>query len=151
MENTTNEAARATLLQLAESLLKYYAVDQPPVPVEEMIKNPPAGLDIDPSQTSVTMEHGLYSYEPRLAMARLLCREISTNAAVKQLLQTQVLLGSYADVKYFARCLLMPSAWMHTLHGQGLSVEQIGEYLQVPSHAVVTRMGELGLLATKTE
>lgn len=63
------------LIRLAEVLLQYYGVTELPVPIERMLQEPPRGLDrIDPSQISTIVEHGLYSYEPRLAMARLLIR-----------------------------------------------------------------------------
>lgn len=141
------EATRPDLIQLAEALLRYYDVVHPPVPVERMLQEPPPGLaKIDPGQISYIMEHGLYHHEPRLAMARLLYREIAGSAMAMKTLGVNALLPtSYADVKFFARCLLMPANWVRSLSGQRLSIEQIGEYLQVPPDAVITRMAELEL------
>lgn len=141
------EAVRLNLSRLAEALLRYYSVTEPPVPIERMLKEPPAGLAaIDSNQVSYIMEHGLYRYEPRLAMARLLYREIANSATAMKALGVNVPSSiSYADVRFFARCLLMPSGWITTLSQQGLSIEQISIYLQVPPDAVITRLAELEL------
>jgi hypothetical protein len=141
-----SEATRLALSHLAEGLLQYYDVGQPPVPVEQMLREPPPGLTgVDPTRISSILEHGLYNYAPRLAMARLLCRELTRNGMVKEEFGIDVPSISYADLKYFARYLLMPPHWMRRLAEQGLSVEQISVYLQAPSYAVVTRLAELGL------
>lgn len=145
--NANDEAVRSDLARLAESLLRYYHVTEPPVPIERMLKEPPAGLStIDPDQVSYIMEHGLYRYEPRLAMARLLYREIAHSAAAMETLGVKVSPSiSYADTRLFARYLLMPADWITMLYQQGLSVEQIGTYMQVPTDAVITRLAELEL------
>jgi len=141
------EATRSALARLAEALLQYYNVTGPPVPIERMLQKPPAGLaGVDPSQISTIIEHGLYRYEPRLAMARLLYREIARIVTDGKALDVDIPSSvSYADVKFFARCLLMPSLWMRGLVKLGLSVEQMSVRLQVPAYALVTRMAELGL------
>jgi hypothetical protein len=145
-ENTGNANVHADLTALAEILLRHYNVTQPPVPIERMMNEPPPGLGkLDPDRISVVMEHGLFSYAPRLAMARLLCREIARSSAAQASLGVDISLLTYDDVKFFARCLLMPQQWMQSLSEQRLSVEHISHYLQAPSDAVVTRLGELGL------
>jgi hypothetical protein len=151
-ENTQTEAVRPDLARLAEALLRYYDVTHPPVPVERMLREPPVGLSgVDLDQLSLVMEHGLYHYAPRLAMARLLCREIAHSAPAMKALETSVSPSiSYADMKFFARCLLMPPGWVKTLSQQGLSVEQISTYLQVPTDTVITRLAELELPVPST-
>jgi hypothetical protein len=145
-ENAGNVDVRTDLTTLAEILLRHYNVTQPPVPIERMLNEPPPGLGkLDPDRISLVMEHGLYNYAPRLAMARLLCREIARSSAAQALLGVDVSSLTYDDIKFFARCLLMPQQWMQSLSEQRLSVEHISHYLQAPSDAVVTRLGELGL------
>lgn len=147
-----DQATRASLTRMADALLEYYRVSEPPVPVEQMLDEPPQGVGpIDPSKVSVILEHGLYSYEPRLAMARLLCREIVRKEWLKDSSGMDRQSLSYAHLKYFARCLLMPADWIRALREQGLSVAQMSEYLQVPSHAVVTRLAELSLSVPETD
>ena len=112
-----------------------------------MLKEPPAGLTaIDSNQVSYVMEHGLYRYAPRLAMARLLYREIANSATAMEVLGVKVSPSIfYADMRLFARYLLMPADWITTVYQQGLSVEQISAYLQAPPDAVITRLAELEL------
>ena len=137
---------RTVLIGLSEALLKHYEVRQPPVPVERMLEDPIVGMvEIDPGQISFVMEHGLYSYAPRLAMARLLFREIAESGIAGKAFEIELPGVTTADVKFFSRCLLMPAPWMHRLAQQALTVHQISVYLQVPSFAVVTRLAELGL------
>ncbi len=84
------EETRSALIRLAEVLLQYYGVTELPVPIEQMLEEPPRGLDrVDSSQISTVIEHGLYSCEPRLGV------DVSLSI-------------SYAG-KFFARRLLMPA------------------------------------------
>jgi hypothetical protein len=117
-----------------------------------MVEEPPIGLPkLDLDKISDIVEHGLYNYAPRLAMARLLCREITRSDFTKAKFRVDVSTSTYADIKFFARCLLMPSRWMYRLSRQGLPVEQISTHLQAPSYAVVTRLVELGLPIPNTD
>ncbi|MBN1810704.1 MAG: hypothetical protein JXA14_02595 [Anaerolineae bacterium] len=144
-ENET-EAIRPNLVYLANALLQYYNVTHPPTPIERMVEEPPVGLSkLDLDKISDVMEHGLYNYAPRLAMAHLLCREIAHSKISKKRFDVDVSAATHADVKFFARCLMMPSRWVYRLARQRLSVEQISTQLQTPSYAVVTRLVELGL------
>jgi hypothetical protein len=93
----------------------------------------------------------MYNYAPRLAMARLLCREVTRNEITKERFGVDVSPATYADIKFFARCLLMPSRWVYELSRKGLPIEQISTHLQVPSYALVTRLVELGLLLPSEE
>jgi hypothetical protein len=137
---------RPALASLAQRLREHYGVTEPPVPIERMLQEPPPGLGkLDLDQISSVMEHGLFNHAPRLAMARLLCREIARSEAARASLGIEVTIKTYAEIKYFARCLLIPPDWIQQLSEQGLSVEQISTYLQAPSYAVVTRLAELGL------
>jgi hypothetical protein len=140
------EVIRPNLVYLANALLQYYNVTRPPTPVERMVEEPPVGLSkLDLDKISDVMEHGLYNYAPRLAMAHFLCREIAHSQITKKRFDVDVSAATHSDIKFFARCLMMPSRWVYRLARQGLSVEQISTQLQTPSYAVVTRLVELGL------
>ena len=148
-ENVT-EAIRPNLTYLANALLQYYNATNPPTPIEQMVEKPPAGIGkLDLDKISNVTEHGMYNYAPRLAMARLLCREITHSETIKERFGVDISAATYADIKFFARCLLMPSRWVYELSRQRLSIEQISTQLQVPSYALVTRLVELGLLANQ--
>jgi hypothetical protein len=145
-------AIRPNLIYLANELLQHYDVAGPPVPIEQMVKKPPAGVgELDLDNISDIMEHGMYNHAPRLAMARLLCREVVRNKTATKRFGVDVSAATYADIKFFARCLLMPSRWVYRLARQGLSIEQISDHLQVPSYDVVTRLVELDLPLPNTE
>jgi hypothetical protein len=140
------EVIRPNLVYLANALLQSYGVTSPPAPIERMVNAPPVGLsELDLDKVSDVMEHGLYSYAPRLAMAHFLCREITRSQITKKRFGVDVSAATHSDVKFFARCLLMPSRWIYRLTRQKLSIEQISAHLQTPSYAVVTRLIELGL------
>jgi hypothetical protein len=146
------EAIRPNLVYLANALLQYYNATRPPAPIERMVKEPPVGLSqLDLDKISDVMEHGLYNYAPRLAMAHFLCREIAHSQITKKRFGVDVSVATHADIKFFARCLLMPSRWVYRLARQGLSIEQISAHLQTPSYAVVTRLVELGLPLPNTD
>jgi hypothetical protein len=150
-ENVT-EGIRPNLTYLANALLQYYNVTRPPTPIERMAKKPPAGLqELDLDKISNIVEHGMYNYAPRLAIARLLCREITRSEITQERFDVDLSTATYADVKFFARCLLMPSRWVYELSRQGLSIEAISTRLQVPSYALVTRLVELGLPIPNTD
>jgi hypothetical protein len=141
-----NKAIRPNLVYLANALLQYYNVTEPPTPIERMVEEPPVGLSkLDLDKISDVMEHGLYNYAPRLAMAHFLCREIAHSQTTKKRFGVDASAATHSDVKFFARCLMMPSRWVYRLDRQGLSVEQISTELQTPPYAVVTRLVELGL------
>jgi hypothetical protein len=150
-ENET-EAIRPNLIYLANALLQYYNVTHPPTPIERMVEDPPVGLSkLDLDKISDVMEHGLYNYAPRLAMAHFLCREIAHSKITKKRFGVDISVATHADVKFFARCLMMPSRWIYRLARQGLSIEQISTHLQTPSYAIVTRLVELGLPLPNTD
>lgn len=147
-QNSNHEKdTRSILRQLTERLLKMYDIHQPPTPIERMLHEPPPGLnEVDPSRMSFVMEHGLHRHAPRAAMARLMCRMILKNPDVQRAwgiaFEEPV---SYADMKFFSRNLLMPTAWVERLSQKGLSVEELSTEFQVPPYDVVTRLAELGL------
>jgi hypothetical protein len=144
--DTQTEAIRANLIYLANALLQYYNIVQPPTPIERIVEEPPIGLsELDLDKISDVMEHGLYNYAPRLAMAHFLCREIAHSQVTKKRFGVDISVATNSDIKFFARCLMMPSRWVYRLARQGLSIEQISTCLQTPSYAVVTRLVELGL------
>ena len=142
-----NDVHTHTLLTaLAESILTYYQVDEPPVPIERMLQAPPQGMSpIDTTQISFTIGHGLYKYEPRLAMGRLLCREIARNLDVQHTVNVNITSLAYTDLRFFARTLLMPLSWLEAITRKRTTLEEISQTLQVPLYAVVTRLAELDL------
>jgi len=140
------EETRQQIEQLVQSLLDRYHVDQPPVPVERMVTEPSLDLwDVDSSELSFTIGHGLYRYAPRMAQARLLYRAICDSESARKHGLTVPWPASRHEIKYFARCLLMPEDWVCELPEAERIPDQMSERFQVPTFDAVTRLAELGL------
>lgn len=131
---------------LVQSLLERYGVTQPPVPVERMLQQSEHTLwDIDPTEMSATIGHGLYRFEPRMAQARLLYRAICDSESAREHGLDVPWPPSRHEIKYFARSLLMPEAWVRAIPAGQRGPDALGELFQAPSFDVVTRLAELGL------
>jgi hypothetical protein len=132
--------------QLARALLERYQVDGPPVPIERMIEHPLDNLwESHPSQISFIIGHGIYRFAPRLAQARMLYRLLSDNAEAHRAGLDAPWPASRREVKYFARCLLMPEAWIRALPKVNRTPDDISERFQVTPFDALIRLAELGL------
>ena len=137
---------RQQIEQLARTLLEQYHVDRPPVPVERMLAEPSLDLwDADPTAMSTTIGHGLYRFAPRMAQARLLYRAICDSESARTHGLNVPWPASRHEIKYFARCLLMPKTWVYELSISDRVPDVLGEKFQVPTFDAVTRLAELGL------
>ena len=129
-----------------QDLLTRYHVTQPPVPVERMVTEPSLGLwDAKPTELSFTVGHGLYRFAPRMAQARLLYRAICDSDTARHHGLNVPWPASRHEIKYFARCLLMPEVWVRALPESERSPDRLSERFQVPPFDAVTRLAELGL------
>ena len=137
---------REQIEQLAYALLERYRVTQPPVPIERMLTEPELDLwHVDPAELSSTIGHGLYRFAPRMAQARLLYRAISDSDTARAHGFSVPWPASRHEIKYFARCLLMPERWIRALSDGRRQPDLIGETFQVPTFDAITRLAELGL------
>jgi len=136
---------RARIQHLAGSLLDHYKIHEPPVPAEYMLKHPLHNLwQPNPSKVSFIIGHGLYRYAPRLAEARQLYRLICENPDARRIGLDAPWPASRREVKYFARCLLMPEAWIRQLPEVDRTPDAISERFQVTSFDALIRLAELG-------
>jgi hypothetical protein len=137
---------RARINRLANTLLERYHIGEPPVPIEQMLLHPLDQLwDEHPSQISFIMGHGIYRYAPRLAEARLLYRMLADSSAARRAGLDAPRPFSRREIKYFARCLLMPEEWIRALPPPDRAPDAIGERFQVTSYDAIIRLAELGL------
>ncbi len=142
---------RARIEKLANALLDRYKVTAPPVPIDRMLKDPLLDLwDVDPTQLSSSFGHGIFRHAPRLASARLLYRAISESAEARKTGLDAPWPASRREVKYFARCVLMPEAWIRGVPDKDRIIDTIAEKFQVPPFDVIVRLGELGLPVADT-
>ena len=137
---------RLRIHRLVTVLLDRYQVPAPPVPVERMLADPLLDLwETNPRQISWSVGHGIYRYSPRMAQARLLYRTLADSSAARQAGLDAPSPATRREVKYFARCLLMPEDWIRKLPAADRLPETIGEKFQVPAFEAIIRLAELGL------
>ncbi len=115
-ESAIPPQTRLLIHRLAAVLLDRYQVHVPPVPIERMLADPLLELlETNPRQISWSVGHGIYRYSPRMAQTRLLYRTLSDSSAARQAGLDAPWPASRREVKYFARCLLMPEDWIRAL------------------------------------
>ena len=138
--------SRARIHQLIRRLLDDYHVTAPPVPIDEMLRRPVSDLwENNREKVSSIVGHGLYRYAPRLAEARLLYRCISDSTPARAAGFDAPWPATRREVKYFARCLLMPEDWIRALPEADRTPDAISEKFQVTSFDALIRLAELGL------
>lgn len=139
-----SEEQKKQLETLALDLLESSHCTRPPVPVEQILAHPPPGLQsVDVGDLSLVFGLGDHRYEYRLAMARLLYREICRSGA-KGWAKMQLPFNNEA-ARYFATCVLIPAPWLNkALRNPLVTLEQLSEMFQVPDHAMASRLVQLG-------
>jgi hypothetical protein len=155
--------ARLDLLaeSLASGFLRQYEVERPPVPIFDMVRQPPEGLErhlslclalpySDAIYLRLLNGQGTIFVNPRLAGP--LQRFATAKALLMGLFNTpggQALgLGIMSlelpgeTAEYFARCLLMPASLMPK-DWRALPVTELARIFDVPREVAATRLKEL--------
>lgn len=128
--------------QLSVKLIDHYNFKRPAVPIEKILSNPPEGLSsVDISDLSLVFGVGEHRYEYRMAMARLLYREICRASSS----WAESYPYSNEAARYFAASLLVPAQWaLKSARRPFVSLEQMSEDFQVPEYAMASRLAQLG-------
>ncbi len=140
MALSTNDQQR--IEELTIKLVEHYNFKRPPIPVEKILSDPPEGLSsVDISDLSLVFGIGEHRYEYRMAMARLLYREICRASADWE----QNYPYSNDAARYFASSLLIPAQWVAKAAWRPLiTLQQLSEDFQVPDYAMSSRLVQLG-------
>ena len=140
MALSTNDQQR--IEELAVKLAEHYDFKRPPFQIEKVLSNPTEGLSsVDISDMSLVFGIGEHRHEYRMAMARLLYREICRASADWE----QNYPYSNDAAKYFANSLLVPAQWLLKAARRPLvTLQQISEDFQVPDYAVASRLVQMG-------
>ncbi|MEJ5310713.1 MAG: hypothetical protein WHX52_13190 [Anaerolineae bacterium] len=140
MALSTNDQQR--IEELAMKLVEHYNFKRPPIQIEIVLSNPPEGLSsVDISDMSLVFGIGEHRYEYRMAMARLLYREICRASADWE----QSYPYSNDASKYFAASLLVPASWLQKAARRPLvTLQQLSEEFQVPDYAIASRLVQMG-------
>lgn len=127
---------------LAIKLVEHYGFKRPPIPVEKVLYEPPEGLaGVDISDLSLVFGVGEHRHEYRMALARLLYREICR--ASENWEQNYPYNNDAA--RYFATSLLVPTPWViKATRRPFITLETLSEEFQVPEYAMASRLVLLG-------
>lgn len=142
---------------LAHGLLGVYGVEEPPVPVQGMIQHP---LPIFEHLTLLELRLGLYdvAYRSLLNGSRVIVVDPDRPPAIQRVGVARELYVAFchssraAELRwpnrrqpstrsnFFARCLLMPTAWVQRACAVGISLEDLAERFGVPVPIVARRL-----------
>ncbi|MBN1259842.1 MAG: ImmA/IrrE family metallo-endopeptidase [Anaerolineae bacterium] len=142
MQTTLTPAEQKLIDDLAQKIVKSYGIRRPPIPVETILKHPPIPeLEaVDITDLSLVFGIGEHPYEYRMAIARLLYREICRSQSLAAGLPI-----NREAARYFAACLLIPKIWiLKALRRPRVTLQQLSEAFQVPEYVMTTRLAYLG-------
>jgi hypothetical protein len=149
----TSEERRWFLSNLAQGLVEYTGVAEPPVPVEEILKHPPALYESDfgvvdmysnlwdatfarpPTQRgSVFVRIDLPPDERRFALAREMLSALITSKHGRAMGLSDFLMTDLRDsAEYFARKLLLPETLLTAFRKRKGERDDVPRTFQVPS------------------
>jgi hypothetical protein len=140
---TLSSDEQRTLERLTRAILKNYRFKGPPVPIETIMSSPPEGLleAVDISDLSIVFGVGEHRYEYRMAMARLLYREICRRERDHGM---ELPHGAGAS-RYFASALLIPKKWvLRATRWPFTTLKDLAEKFEVPEYVMAPRLMQLG-------
>lgn len=143
MQTAPTSAEIQRLDALAQKILDTYNLNQPPVPIEMILQHPPKELlpAVDITDLSLVFGIGEHRYEYRVAIARLLYRELCRH---KNELQ-ETLPCTNDAARYFAAALLIPAEWaLKYIRRPLVNLQQISETFQVPEYMMASRLAQMG-------
>ncbi len=145
---------------LAWGLLRAYGIEEPPVPVREMVKHP---LPIFEHLTLLELSLGLYdaTYRSLLDGSRLIAVDLTKPRPVQRASMAREMYVAFcrssraAELRWpceqpyvrsdlFARCLLMPAAWVRRAYAEAIPLEHLAACFGVPARMVARRLSEVG-------
>jgi hypothetical protein len=131
------------LEELTTHILKSYSFRRPPVPIEEILREPPDDLieAVDLSDLSMVFGVGEHQHEYRMAMARLLYREICRQGSPNG----EDLPYNREASRYFAVALLIPQSWVdRATLWPWATLQKLSEKFEVPEYVMAARLAQLG-------
>ena len=145
---TLIQAHQHRIESLVEVILSHYSVAEPPVPIEKILTNPPGGLEgVDIRDMSLVFGVGEHRFEYRLALARLLYRELCRTGYGVQAepAEAEPLPYNSEAARHFAMAVLMPKPWLDKVAGRRSStLQNLSEVYQVPGYAMASRLTQFG-------
>ena len=147
---------------LAYGLLEACGIDAPPVPVRAMVRDPHPVFE---RLSLLELNLGLYdaAYRSLLNGSRLIAVDLDCPPAVQRAALARELYVAFCrsqrsveldwpgrenprdHSRYFARCLLMPAAWVKQLRERCGSIREMAVFFDVSVQMMASRLRELGL------
>lgn len=147
------------LRNLARGLVTYFSAAEPPVPVEDMLKNPPPVYDMDfgvvdmysnlwdatfarppTKRGSIFVRIDLDPSDRRYALAREMLSALITSKHGRALGLPDLLLPYLREsAEYFARQLLVPELMLEAYRKRGGTKRGLAETFQVPANIAAVR------------
>jgi hypothetical protein len=133
------------LESIADALMREFSIVAPPVPIEGMLQRPRDGMwkELDISQISGSFLRVTDRYSPRMSLARLLVRQLSTSRwgvenGLTEIQRNEKLLYS------FARMVVMPACMILEMKEISRTADILSIHFEVPIHEAQLRLEELG-------
>ena len=153
---------RAFLIEcLGWGLLQSWGIEKPPVPVREMIQQP---LPVFGRLNLLELRLGLYdaAYQSLLDGSRLIVVDLNHSIATQRVGMARELYVAFcrsrraAELRwpdreqpsvysdFFARCLLLPAAWVRQACAEAIPLEGLAVRFGVPIRVMARRLSEVG-------
>lgn len=143
MATTLTQNEKEHIQTVVEKILKYYKFKKPPVPIERILSEPPKELlnSVDLSDLSLVFGMGEHQHEYRMAVARLLYRELCRRGK-----SGATSLPYTPDAtRYFAASLLIPTDWIQrATRWPWNNLQKLSDTFQVPEYVMAARLAQLG-------
>ena len=135
---------RAELDEAAIMFLSLHAVEQPPVPIEEIMRNPVAEMW---QPDLVDLSHQSFDAAERYSVRPTIARVVARYAGGTPWAREQGIVGDTGftadEARYFARALLMPREWIGALPASERTPASVRLRFHVPMADAAGRLAEL--------
>jgi hypothetical protein len=143
-QSPLTDARRAELDAAALDLLILHGIEQPPVPIEDMLRRPAADLwKPDLVDLSLQSFDSGERYAARPTIARLVARYAGASAWARRRGLTGKTGFTRDEIRYFGRALLMPQAWIAALPLAERNPATVRVRFQVPTSDAAQRLAEI--------
>lgn len=143
MPATLTPKEKERIHAVVDKIIEYYHFRKPPVPIERILREPPKEMldSVDLSDLSLVFGVGEHRHEYRMAIARLLYRELCR----QQTPETRNLPYSPEATRYFAAVLLIPTQWIQrATRWPWNNLQKLSDTFQVPEYVMGARLAQLG-------
>ena len=129
----------------AIDLLEIYEIDEPPIPIETMLRNPRDNMwkQVDINQLSGTFLSIKDQFSPRMSLARLLVRHIVKSDWGRERELEAIFVEDEELLHAFARMLIMPAPMVEKLSSGARNPMAISLKFEVPEDDARIRLSEL--------